>query len=76
MGLQELNQKLLDLQNQTQLAANYQKTLMLLAGLKSGSIDLEDFVMVGDGWSLVMPKPEEPAVDAPKLYPPDDAAVV
>lgn len=41
------------IQNQHQLRADYEKTLALLAALKSGALGLENFKLSPGGWQFV-----------------------
>ena len=56
--MQSLVAKLSEVQAVSNLRADYQKTLLLLAALKSGEVTLEQFEIVETGWKLVEPKEE------------------
>lgn len=66
--MDELNQKILQIGQIHELQSNYEKTLLLLSAIKSGQIDIEDFVLTEGGWQLRMPPafvPESPVDVAP-----------
>ena len=54
--MDELNQRVLEVGRIHELQGNYEKTLLLLSALKSGSVGLDEFAMVSGGWFLI-PKP-------------------
>ena len=55
--MDELNRQVLDVDARHQVQANYEKTLLLLAALKSGAISLDQFNLVPGGWQLVLAQP-------------------
>lgn len=57
--MNELNAKLLEFNRVANIQANYEKTLMLLAALKSGEVTVSDFELIPGGWNLIQPKPAE-----------------
>lgn len=51
--MEEFAQKMAAVQKAAQVAADYEKTLMLLAELKAKTIALEQVQLVPGGWQLV-----------------------
>lgn len=52
---------------QTQVKADYQKTLALLRALKAGQVSLDQVTLTENGWNLVQVTVEEAAPPPPKL---------
>jgi hypothetical protein len=64
--MDELLRQLNEAQAVHNLRADYQKTLILLAALKAGKIQLEQVALMGDGWRLLDIK-----IDPAELQPVD-----
>ncbi len=63
-----LNNKLFELTRIANLQCNYDKTLLLLAALKDGSIELDHIELIPGGWNLTstpafVPERQEPLSD-------------
>ncbi len=64
--MDELLVELANIDAESQVRNDYQKTLALLRALKAGTVSLDNVTMTGDGWTVaevIVEPPVEPAED-------------
>jgi len=65
MSVATANQQIVELHRVREMESNYAKTLLLLRLLKSGEVTIDDFSITENGWTLVLPNPQQDANIAP-----------